>query len=129
MRFLLSLIVSALLLAGCSSNIVYSGFISAEDAVNGLYSFAVKVDYPSDSLEVNILCRDEKAKSVGMIVRWYGPDRQLYLTDTLDVSSGLYQYREGVVLNIAGEWGIEIKAEGSDKLRGVGLEMKKNGTR
>lgn len=129
MKFLPGLIVSALLISGCASDVVYSGFIPAEDAKDGLYSFVVKIDSPRDSLNVNLLSRNDKSAGTGMIVRWYGPDGNLYLVDTLDAVSGLCQYRTGVVLDMEGNWGVEVQAGCGGTLRGVGLEMKRYGTR
>lgn len=130
-----------LVLASCAGQELENRFIKASDSKDGLYEFNVDIQ---DTLSlydfafytrVDDMSLRSKYGSVQMDVRWMSPSSRRALEEDVyigkgDLSGIFAPYRSGVRLSESGVWTLYVRPVHPPKgFRGIGLTVKKNGSR
>ena len=116
-------------------------FIKVRDAENGLYEFTVSLSDSLSTYDFGFYFRADqffagsRQYSIPMDISWISPSSRTALKERVYVcgkgSEGVrLEYRSGVRISETGEWKIRVCPRSiPDRFRGLGLTVKRNGTR
>ncbi len=128
MRLPAALLTALLCLAACSPPSGYNGFVRAEDAHDGVYSFSLSVTDTVDTYDFSFYGRllSGRQRNVELRVLWLAPSGESFsetvYMKSLDSKGCKELYRSGVRLTECGEWKLNVHPVGvGDGFTGLGL--------